>query len=92
MHSPDNLSSHIVERSQVFTRLSVLKDLSALHEVAGIVAATCIAWLTAGKRLAYFTSSIIEILDKSDLATGASESWHHISRHKVASARKLSKS
>ena len=55
IHSPDSLSSDMVDRSQVLTRLIVLNDLSTVQVVAGRVSSVIIAWRTGGKTSIFFT-------------------------------------
>ena len=59
MQMLDKRLSLIVDRNNVFTLRSVLKDLSSVHDVASRVSAIRIALRTAGNRVVYFTSLII---------------------------------
>ena len=56
-HSPDSLSSDMVDLSHVLTHLIVLNDLSTVEVVAGRVSSVIIAWGMAGESSIFFTKS-----------------------------------
>jgi len=61
MHSPDSLSSLIVDLNHVLTLLNVLNERSIVHVVAGVANAIQSAVWTAGKRTLCWSKSVSDI-------------------------------